>query len=84
MEAVTPSPLFGLFLGRGRAQNRSSLSPIYSFISPYEGVEVEKSCSWAATGRGEVLGEDGDVFGIEVRVVVFPVPRLRTISLERQ
>ena len=43
-----------------------------------------KFCSCAAAVRGKVLGEDGDVFGIEVRVVVFPVPRLRTISLERQ
>ena len=83
MEAVTPGPLFGLCLGRGRAQNRSSPFPYPAFISPYEGVEVEKSCSWAAAVRGKVLGEDGDV-GIEVRVVVFPVPRLRTNSLERQ
>ena len=43
-----------------------------------------KFCSCTAVVRGKVLGEDGDGFGIEVRVVVFPVPRLRTISLERQ
>ena len=66
-------------LARGARRTAQALSPIYSFISPYEGVEVVKFCSCAAAVPGKVLGEDGDVFGIEVRVVVFPVPRLRTL-----
>ena len=39
-------------LTRGGRRTAQALSPIMCLVSPCEGVEVEKSCSWAADVRG--------------------------------